>query len=94
VQREVPGVAAFLDEVFGGLVPDADLDELIPVHRVVLTKVQAQAALTIVHVEHGESPFTRDWLQSPGQKGVSGVHGAKMAMVGGNPQPKNGWSCV
>jgi hypothetical protein len=51
VERRVVRVAALLDEVFGRVVGDADLDESL-VLLVVFAEVSAKAALAVVYVKH------------------------------------------
>jgi hypothetical protein len=61
VQRRMFGMPALFDEVVGGLVAGADFDELL-IAGVVLTEMSTQAALSVVDVDHGESPFVL-WMK-------------------------------
>ena len=51
VEVGVLGVAALVDEVFGGEVLAVDLDDLL-IGRVVFTEVSAESALAVVNSEH------------------------------------------
>jgi hypothetical protein len=52
MQRCMPGVAAFLDQVLGCLATHPDLDELGLLLGLMLTEVGAQTALAFVDLLH------------------------------------------
>jgi hypothetical protein len=57
VELGVLRVPALFDEVFGGLLARADLDELRLLGGLVFAEVEAEAALAIMNLEHCETPF-------------------------------------
>jgi hypothetical protein len=66
VQRGVPGVAAFLDQVLGRLAADPDLDKPGLLLGLVLAEVEAQTALAVVDLLHkcivADREYARVWV--------------------------------